>query len=158
MDDESSIKTAEPPAVVQLRVLVAEAKLGNAEVLPQIRRILHAHPKLGKHFGDLAGQVEAKWIGMLAGNDPCVRESLVRRVDELRAELLGEQTSPLERLLVERVVIGWLMTRYFDAAVSLATEGVPTTQARFLDQQLHRAQKRHTESIRALAKLRKLMP
>lgn len=144
--------------MAQLRGLVAEAKRGNAEVLPQIRRILHANPQIARHFGDLAGQVEAKWIGMLAGNDSCVRESLARRVDELRAELLGEQTSPLERLLVERIVASWLQVKYFDTAVSLATVGVPTTQARFLDQQLHRAQKRHTEAIRALAEVRKLLP
>ncbi len=82
----------------------------------------------------------------------------MRRVDELRAELLGVQTSPLERLLVERIVASWLQVRYFDTAVALATEGVPTTQARFMDLQLHRVSKRHTEAIRALAEVRKLLP
>ena len=122
MEDESSSMTAELPVVAQLRVLVAEAKLGHAEVLPQIRRILHANPQIARHFGNLAGQVEAKWIDLLAGEDACVRESLTRRVNEWRLELQDRDASPLEKLLVERVVTSWLMTRYFDSAVLLATK------------------------------------
>ena len=84
MENESSNKTAEPPVVVELRELVAEAKQGNADVLPRIRRILDAHPEIQQHYGDLAGTVEGKWISMLAGDDACVRESLKRRVNEWR--------------------------------------------------------------------------
>ena len=76
----------------------------------------------------------------------------------MKGEIQGDDDSPLETLLVERVVIGWLQVRFFDSAVALATEGVPTTQARFMDQQLHRAQKRHTEAIKAMAEVRKLLP
>ena len=77
---------------------------------------------------------------------------------ELRAELQDDDASPLELLLVERIVTSWLQVRYFDSAVALATEGAPTTQARFMDQQLQRAQKRHTEAIRALTQVRMLLP
>ena len=158
MEDEFSSKTTEPSVVAQLKALVAEAKQGHAEVLPQIRRLLHAHPQIRKHLGNLAGQVEAKWIGLLAGEDACVRESLIRRVNEWRLKLRESNASPLEQLLVERIVTSWLQVRFFDTAVALATEGVRTTQARFMDQQLHRAEKRHSEAIKALAEVRKLLP
>jgi len=158
MEDESSSQIAEPPVVTRLKGLVAEAKQGHVKVLPQIRRLLHAHPQLEQHFGDLAGQVEAKWIDLLAGEDACIRESLTRRVNQWRSELLDRGASPLEKLLVERVVTSWLMTRYFDSAVLLATGNVPTNQARFLQQQLDRAQKRHIEAVRSLAEVRKLLP
>lgn len=158
MEGESSSKTAEQAVVAQLQELVAEAKRGNPEVLPQIRQLLQEHPQLGQHFGDLAGQVEAKWIGLLAGEDAGVRESLTRRVTELRLELQDRDASPLERLLGERILTSWLMARFFDSAVLLATENIPTTQTRFMHQQLDRAQKRHIEAVKALAEVRKLLP
>ena len=158
MESEPSSKTAEQAVVAQLQELVAEAKRGNPKILPKIRQFLREHPQLGQHFGNLAGQVEAKWIGLLAGKNAVIRESLTRRVNELRLKLGDRDASPLEKLLVERVVTSWLMTRYFDSAVLLATENIPPTQARFLQQQLDRAQKRHIEAVRALAEVRKLLP
>ena len=58
---------------------------------------------------------------------------------------------------MERIVTSWLMVRYFDTTVVLATQGIPAPQTRFMDEQLQRAQRRHTEAIKALAEVRKLM-
>lgn len=158
MDKPRSRQDDVPTILAQLNELVREAKSGNAEALPQIRQILNEYPALWQHYGDLPRHVESKWIGLLAGDDACLRESIAMRVDELRSELLGKDPSPLETLLVERITMSWFMVRYFDSAVALATRGVPTTQARFMDEQLHRAQKRYTEAIKALAEVRKLLP
>lgn len=158
MGEESSKNLNEHLVLDHLNAVVAEAKLGNAEVLPELRDLLDEHPEIWRHYGDLSGQVTAKWLDLLAGDDVLIRESVFRQVNELRLDLQEEDASPLETLLVERIVTSWLQVRFFDSAVALATEGVPTTQARFMDQQLHRAQKRHTEAIRALAEIRKLLP
>jgi hypothetical protein len=40
--------------------LVDEAKLGNADVLPEIRRILDQYPEIWRHYGDLAKHTENK--------------------------------------------------------------------------------------------------
>ena len=153
-------RTEKEPATIlaHLKELVTEAKSGNPEVLSQIRQILDRYPALWQHYGDLSGHVESKWIGLMAGDDVCVRESIAMRVDELRAQLLGDDPSPLERLLVDRIVTSWLMVRYFDTTLVLATQGVPTPQARYMDEQLQRAQRRHTGAIKALAEVRKLLP
>ena len=158
MGEESSNNTNEQSVLDQLAAVVALAKQGKAEVLPQLRQLLDDHPEIWRHYGNLSGQVTAKWLDLLAGDDVLIRESASRQVNELRAELQAEDASPLETLLVERVIASWLQVRYFDSAVALAAEGVPTTQARFMDQQLHRAQKRHTEAIKAMAEVRKLLP
>ena len=159
MGEIYSNKTTEQIVIEQISSVVRDAKRGEAGVLPRLRQLLDDHPEIWRHYGDLSAHVEAKWLDLLAGDDACVRESLVRRAGELRQEILGEgRDTSLERLLVERIVTSWLQLRYFDSAVSVATVGVPTTQARFLDQQLHRAGKRHIEAIRALAEVRKLLP
>lgn len=157
MDEPRTIRDS-ATLLAQLKELITEAKSGNSEVLPQVRQILNKYPALWQHYGDLSGHVESKWIGLMAGDDACLRESIVLRVDELRAQLLGDDPSPLERLLVERIVTSWLMVRYFDTAMVLATQGIPAPQARFMDEQLQRAQRRHTEAIKALAEVRNLLP
>ena len=155
--DEPCTEKESATILAQLKELVTEAKSGNPEVLPQIRQILKNHPVLWRHYGDLSGHVESKWIALLTGDNACVRESIVIRVDELRNDLLGDDPSSLERLLVERIVTSWLMVRYFDTAMVLATQGIPAPQVRFMDEQLQRAQRRHTGAIKALAEVRKLM-
>jgi len=158
MGEESSNNTNEQSVLDQLTAVVALAKQGNAEVLPELRDLLDEHPEIWKHYGDLSGQVTAKWLDLLAGDDVLIRESVFRQVNELRSELQAEGASPLETLLVERVIASWLQVRYFDAAVTLATEDVPAVQGRYMQQQLDRAQKRHIEAVRALAEVRKLLP
>ena len=158
MGEDTSNDTAQSLVIDRLRTIVAEAKQGKAEALPRLRQRLDDHPEIWRHYGDLDVQVTAKWIGLLAGDDCCVHESLKRRVDAWRTELQTANDSPLEQLLVARIITSWLQVRFLDSAVALAAEGAPTTQARFMDQQLHRAEKRHIEAIRALAEVRKLLP
>ena len=85
----------------------------------------------------------------------CVRESTARVSKELREELLEESDSPLERLLVDRIVISQLMTRFFDITLALAIDA-PEARSRYLQQQLDRADKRHLLAVKSLAEFRKL--
>ena len=105
------------------------------------------------------GNTTAKWLDLLAGDDACVRESLFRRVDELRQEIVEAGTdTPLERLLTERIVASWLMTRFFDLALGQAAEGSRASHVRYLQQQLDRSQRRYVAAVKGLAELRKLLP
>ena len=145
--------------IAELSELVDAAKRNDPGAVPKIRTLLDENPDVWKHYGDLSSHVEARWIELLAGDDECVRESLVRRVDELRQEILDAgQNTPLERLLTERVVISWLMTRFFDAAVAEGVMGSRASHVRYLQQQLDKSQRRHSAGIKALAELRKLLP
>jgi hypothetical protein len=73
----------------------------------------------------------------------------------MRVELGGPSPSPLEKLLVERIVISWVQVGQADAAVA---------QARINNLDVHRlllqrqgcAQRRLVQAIRELATLRKL--
>lgn len=81
------------------------------------------------------------------------------RVDQLRQEILEEGTdTALKRLLTERIVTGWLMVRYFDAAIAQAVKGTRASHVRHLQQQLDKSQRRHTTAVKGLAELRKLLP
>lgn len=155
MADESSTDKTEI-ILNQLQTLVAAAQEGHADVLPHIQKLLDNHPQLWQHFGDLSKQIQSKWVGLLAGNDAAVHESLLRTTNQLRDQLLEEGDSALERLLIDRIVVSRLMTNFFDSAVALAVNA-PEARMRYLNQQSSKAQKRHLAAVKSLAETRKLM-
>ena len=144
--------------IAELSELVDAAKRNNHNAVLKIKKLLDANPDVWKHYGDLSSHVEAKWIKLLSGDDACVHESLVRRVEELRQEIIEAGTdTPLERLLTERIVVSWLMTRYFDLSIAQAAEGSRPSHVRYLEQQLDKSQRRHNAALKSLAELRKLL-
>ena len=152
----------QPPAhevLDEIRAVVGRAKQGDASVLPRLRELLTHHPALWKHYGDLAAQAEAAWADLAAGTDLHLRECLLRRAEALREELAGPAPSPVERLLVERVVACWMQMAYFDAleAQSLGTEAKPRLAA-YRAKRQEQAHRMYLTSLAALTTLRKLLP
>ena len=58
--------------------------------------------------GNLTLQVERSLIEAAAGKNLAFREALGPKLDRMRAELAGPSPTPVERLLVERIVTCWL--------------------------------------------------
>jgi hypothetical protein len=99
-----------PPVFDQLRALGEQAQKGDATVLPMIREILDTRPEIWRHYGNLSVIAEQAWISVVAGKDPAVAESIRRTVQEMRAELAGENPPRLERMLVDEVLACWMET------------------------------------------------
>ena len=115
-----STTTTEAPkqdeVLERLQRLVERAEGGDESVMPELRAALNANPWVWERYGDLAQQSMAAWLQLIAGSNLLLQESTRRKAEQLRAELAGPAPSPLERLLVERVVACWLQTNYADAA------------------------------------------
>jgi hypothetical protein len=95
---------------------------------------------------------------MMAPRDLLFRESGERKINALRAELSGPNPSPLERLLVERVVATWLQAWYADASYAQAREQQTTPAIlRELMRRQESSQRRYLASIKQLATVRKLL-
>jgi hypothetical protein len=77
-------------------------------------------------------------------------ESLIAKAASLRAELAGPNSSPLNRLLVERVIACWLQVYYADAIVG-ATEQCTFAQGDYNQRQQDRAHRRFLSAIKTLA-------
>src|SRR6185503_4300464 len=92
---------------------------------------------------------------MACGGDRAWDAGITQKANALHNELLGEKPSVLERLLARRVVNGWLAVHALELELTLR----PPPDARdraHLDAALTRAQKRYTEAIRELARVRRL--
>jgi hypothetical protein len=139
-----------------LQQLVRRAENGDQTVLPELRQVLEQHPELWQRYGDLARQAQAAWLQLIAGPNLLLREAVERKAEELGAELAGHEPSPLERLLVERIVACWVQTQYADAAYAQFQGPSPAQHTAALKRQAG-AQHRYLYAIRTLATVRKLL-
>jgi hypothetical protein len=140
----------------RLQQLVARAQQGDHSVLPELRQALDGDASLWGRVGDLAVQAEAIWLNLVAGKDLFLRETVERKMKELRAELAGPGPSPLERLLVDRVVACWLQVNYADCIYpqSSAQESTPAIRQELMKRQ-ESAQRRYLAALKALELVRK---
>jgi hypothetical protein len=140
----------------RLRRLVERAERGDETVLPELRVALDANPWCWQRYGDLSKQSQAAWLQLIAGRNLLLLESTQRKAAQLRAELAGPQPTPLERLLVERIVSSWLQTNYADSAYAQLKGNSPAQHTAALQRQ-NSAQQRYLQAVKALATVRKLL-
>lgn len=152
---ELPAKPSEPPLLAELRALNRRAKQGDASALPRLREILTEHPAIWRHAADLEKVVVREWSELLAGDDPLSREALRLKAEELRAQLEGEQPTPLEQLLVGQVVALHLELAHAQLKTTAgSTPGQATTNLKRAES----AQRRYLQAIKTLTTVRALLP
>jgi hypothetical protein len=142
----------------RLAELVQRAQQGDLTALPLLREALEADPALWQEYGDLAAQAQEAWLQLLAGTDYLLAESVRLKLGALRRELGAEGASPLEKLLIERIVACWLQTHYADALYAQARgpHSTPSVRQELMKRQ-ESSQRRYLAAIKQLALVRKLL-
>lgn len=133
------------------------AKKGDKEMLPALRETLDQMPQLARKLVDPAKQAEYSMIKNYAGDDLLVTETMPRTLNLMREELAGPNPSPLEELLVERVVATWFQVQYFESLYAQNIRNLTIPQSEYHQKRLDRAHKRHLSAVRTLAQVRKLL-
>jgi hypothetical protein len=139
--------------------VVERAEQGDQTALPELRQALTEVPELWQRYGDMGRWAEEAWVRLAAGENLMQAESAKRELDALKAELTGPETpTPLEKLLIDRIVIGWFQVHYADAFyVNLQKAGASPARLRAALQLLDRSSYRYLSSIKQLALVRKLL-
>jgi hypothetical protein len=142
-----------------MRRVLERAERGDRSALPALEMLLDATPEVWRAYGDLARVAEDAWVELVAGPNLLLKESLRRKLIEMKSELLsGAAASPLEHLLVGRVAAGWLQAAYADAAAAqLREKSLDLAQLEQQQRRQERAQKGYLAAIRTLATVRKLL-
>lgn len=135
------------PTQAEFFALVARAEKGSEKAQAELRDLLDSNLELWRPLGDVGNLVEGFLIDMASQSSLLMRESLQRRLAEVREQLLNGDRGPLLGFLVRRVLVSWLEVEVRQIQAMLA-QGEPMNrkQQRRLDQ----AQRRHVESIKAL--------
>ncbi len=149
-------KLSAEPKLEDMNALLVRAQQGDRSVLPALRTYLDSHPELWRQLGNLAFQSQAALVEMAAGKSEIVQEAVFRRARELRRELLGASPTPLERLVVGRIIVGWLQVHHADALYARTSGSATLSQSDCLRRRLEGAQRRYLAAIRALAVVRRL--
>jgi hypothetical protein len=134
------------------------AQNGDTEALRQVLWSLALEPERGAKLLDVPTQIRRNLIE--AHTDP--QNALVKRLTEtqcemVRADLLASCTgTPLERLLVDRVVTCWLAAYLADGSAAVGGQYASSSAEYYLRRQ-DRAHRRFLQSLEALARVQRLM-
>jgi hypothetical protein len=144
------------PCTAEINAMLARAQQGDRTVLAELRAFLGTRPDLWHRVGDLAAVAREAVLNLAAGSDLLARECLSRMIDERRVELEGPEPTPLERLLVDRVVLCWAQAHLADLD---ATRHDQPGSALAADarKRLESGQRRYLQAIKMLATVSKLL-
>ena len=104
--------TPELPTLPDFKQLVQQANSGDPIALEKLRHTLDNNPTIWQTVGDLGLVAENSLIELIAGQDQLARESIRRKIDQLKQDLLPARPTALEKLAVQRVITCWLDCEY----------------------------------------------
>ena len=100
----------------ELRELSRQAEDGDLEARVKLqRRVKAASPEIVAEASNLAALAETPMVKFVSAGDTLMREALPKRLALMRAEIAGENPTPLEILLSERIVSCWLLVQVVEA-------------------------------------------
>lgn len=149
--------------LTELRTVSTKAEAGDKEARKELQRLVRASsPEVIAHASDIARRGQWMLIKTISAGEPLMQEALETRMQHMRAEIAGEKPTPLEVLLTERVVAGWLLVEVLEGLIAgqyrRGVEG-PRVGPDYIIQQsriLESATRRYLAAIRELARVRKL--
>jgi len=145
--------------VARLRELTKKAEKGNKKAVPAIREILDESPDLAWRLVDLGKLAERLLVDELTKEkDLAIKEIMEHQLESMRLEIAGENPSPLERLLAERIVATWLQVQLFESLYATTLGKLTLNQGNYHQKRLDRMHRNHLSAIRTLAQIRKLGP
>jgi len=151
--------------IAELRALSEKVEAGDKEARKELRRLVRASsPEVIGRASDIGRRAGRVLAYTAAGGDPLTEEALYAKLDAMRMEIAGENPTPLEVLLTERVVSLWMLTALLEVLVSAQYQkrlgdGAKRISPSYIVQQsriLDSATRRYLAAIRELARVRKL--
>ena len=140
-----------------LRALVKQADGGDQAALPSIKQVFDAVPSLWDAFGNIATIAQNALIDLVAGKSIVTREGIRKTMAAMRADVSGPNASPLERLLVERVVACWALSYQADLAYADSLTRASPIESEHCQRRQDRAARQYLAALRSLAVVRRLL-
>jgi predicted RNA-binding protein YlxR (DUF448 family) len=149
--------------LTELRTISKEAEAGEKNARKRLRRLVRSSsPEVIAEASDVAGRAAWMLIKTISAGEPLMQEALEERMRQMRAEIAGETATPLEVLLTERVVAGWLLVEVLEGLIAaqyqrdVKAHRVPPAHIIQQSRILESATRRYLAAIKELARVRKL--
>lgn len=122
-----------------------------------LQKYFAEHPAVCLEIADLSKRVQTQVIENLASSY-LVQESYKKKLAAMRDELGWDNSSELERILIEQVCMNWLRLNYMESIhLSKTNESHSHDTGIYWEKRLSGAQKRYLRACESLAKVRKLL-
>jgi hypothetical protein len=144
-------------SAAEVSQLIGKAEKGDRKALPALRQWLDEHPHVVQNCGDLAKVTLDSLVTAVCGTKNLILPEIIKRkMHAMRQELTGPEPSPVDRLLVERIVLCWLHLHYAEARYAQNMQELTLRQSEFHQKRITIAQNRYLSAIRTLAQVRRL--
>jgi uncharacterized protein YjiS (DUF1127 family) len=132
------------------------AEAYDVEALSELTDLHHDIDDIGIDEGDLGARAERAVI-QLATTTLADEAALVRYLAQMRTELDGPAPSPIERLLVDRVVTCWVHLNYLGELWARSFKEDSIAIQKLLEHLLDGANRRYLSALKTLAQVRRLI-
>jgi hypothetical protein len=125
--------------------------------MQEYKQLLNEHTAMVRTFGDLA-VASGKMLLMVFKEHETMRVGASLRIDQLRTELGFEESTALERLLIDEIVLCWL--DHYRIEISYAQQTKESFTLPALEQWEHvltSKQRRYLRAVESLARVRRLL-
>ena len=142
-------------SLAEINATIRKAEAGDKTALEEVRELLKPSGACDTLGGNLAAEAMKVLVRTHAGQNPVIRESITRKLEEMRIELSGQNPTSIEKLLVDRVLATWLHLHHMEIIFG-KKEGYSFAAGAFYQKSISAAQKRYLTAIKGLAEVRKL--
>lgn len=142
---------AVPKTTEGIRALLKRTHAGDQTTLPIVRKMLENSAYITMFGGDLAEQVVYSFSEAMCGKNLSFREAILRKLEVMRAELLGDNPTPIERLLAERIAACWLQVQDAEMRYAQSQGNLGIRQADYHQRRMDATNRRFLAAVKALA-------
>ena len=144
-----------------LTAMSQRAGAGDEEASQALIEACRTVPKLWEIMSILSSMATRAWVDLLAAKGPgaeVTRRTIEKEIERKRKEVAGEDPSPLERLLAERVALCWVAATHADAQYARKlSEGMSFREGEYYSKRCDQTQRQLLKAIESLARVRRLL-
>jgi hypothetical protein len=151
--------TAKADSKKELEILKANnTEKPSDEGIKALRKLFNEKPEIWKELTDLAKSVQNNILNLNFSGSFLSKESYTRKLAFMRDNLGWQNSSELEKILIEQVCLNWLRLNLMESVHNERTyEKHSTETGLYWDKRLNSAQRRYLKACETLAKVRKLL-
>ena len=140
----------------RMEALIKRAEKGDEKAMAELRPFLKDMPATLDYYGELAEHAQRSLIKNMSGDNLLFQTGVQHRLDDMRVQLSGMSPTPLENLLIERILTCWLETQYYDALHAQNMKEASVKTGEYLQRRQDRAHRRFLSAVKTLAVIRRL--
>lgn len=143
-----------------INALLRQADKGDERAIAALRRVSEETPALWQEFGDLSRHARMALCRRIAGRNRYLEEATAKEAGRLRRAWAGDDPTPLETALAERIAACWLYLMHAEGNYT-GRMGQADNPLTWEEDERHRkrveqAERRYLRAIRELAQVRKI--